>query len=210
MPKVNVFDITKKKVGETDLADAVFGAAVKEHLFHAAVRYQLAARRSGTHQVKGRSDVAGGGRKPHRQKGTGRARQGTVSAVQFRGGGVVHGPHNRSHAHKMPKKVRRAALCSALSRRAEESAVVVFDQFEMADFKTKAFVDVLNTFGFDDLLLVLPEMDDKVARSARNIPGVKVLPVAGLNVYDILNHKNLGMTTAAVDAVVARLGGGNG
>ncbi len=207
MPKVDIYDLNKKKVGEADLSDAVFGAEVKEHLFHAAVRYQLAARRSGSHAVKGRTDVAGGGRKPYRQKGTGRARQGTRSAPQFRGGGVVHGPHNRSHAHKMPKKIRRAALRSALSRRAEESAVFVFDAFELAEIKTKAFAKVMATFEVDEMLLVLPELDDTVARSARNIPGVKVLPVAGLNVYDILNHKNLALTTAAVDAVVARLEG---
>jgi len=107
----------------------------------------------------------------------------------------------------MPKKVRRAALKSALSRRAEENAVTVFDAFELKEIKTKAFVDVMKTFEMDDVLLVLAELDDNVARSARNIPGVKVLPVAGLNVYDILDHKNLAFTTAAVDAVVARLEG---
>jgi large subunit ribosomal protein L4 len=206
MPKVDIYNTAKKKVGEVDLADAIFGAEVKEHLFYAAVRYQMAARRAGTHATKGRTQVSGGGRKPYRQKGTGRARQGTIRAVQFRGGGVVHGPHNRSHAHNLPKKVRAAALRSALSRRTEENAVTVFDAFEMTEIKTKAFADVMNKFEFDDLLLVLHEKDDKVYRSARNIPGVKVLPVAGLNVYDILDHKNLALTTSAIDAVVARLG----
>lgn len=206
MPKVDVYNTAKKKVGEVDLADTIFGAEVKEHLFYAAVRYQMAARRAGTHATKGRTQVSGGGRKPYRQKGTGRARQGTIRAVQFRGGGVVHGPHNRSHAHNLPKKVRAAALRSALSRRTEENAVTVFDAFEMSEIKTKAFADVMNKFEFDDLLLVLHEKDDKVYRSARNIPGVKVLPVAGLNVYDILDHKNLALTTSAIDAVVARLG----
>jgi large subunit ribosomal protein L4 len=206
MPKVDVYNTEKKKVGEVDLADTIFGTEVKEHLFYAAVRYQMAARRSGTHQTKGRTQVSGGGKKPYRQKGTGRARQGTTRAVQFRGGGVVHGPHNRSHAHNLPKKVRAAALKSALSRRTEENAVTVFDAFEMNEIKTKAFADVMNKFEFEDLLLVLHEKDDKVYRSARNIPGVKVLPVAGLNVYDILDHKNLALTTSAIDAVVARLG----
>jgi large subunit ribosomal protein L4 len=207
MPTVDVYNLKKKKVGSADLSDAVFGVEVKEHLFYSAVRYQMAARRAGTHSTKGRSDVRGGGRKPYRQKGTGRARQGTLSAVQYRSGGVVHGPHPRSHAHKMPKKVRRAALKSALSRRAEENAVTVFDAFELSEIKTKAFVDVMKTFEMDEVLLVLTELDDTIARSARNIPGVKVLPVAGLNVYDILDHKNLAITTAAVDAVVARLEG---
>ena len=206
MPTVDVYNTEKKKVGEVELADTIFGTEVKEHLFYAAVRYQMAARRAGTHATKGRTQVSGGGKKPYRQKGTGRARQGTRRAVQFRGGGVVHGPHNRSHAHDLPKKVRAAALKSALSRRTEENAVTVFDAFEMNEIKTKAFVDVMNKFEFEDLLLVLHEKDDKVYRSARNIPGVKVLPVAGLNVYDILDHKNLALTSSAVDAVVARLG----
>jgi len=206
MPKVDVYNTEKKKVGEVELADTIFGTEVKEHLFYAAVRYQMAARRAGTHATKGRTQVSGGGKKPYRQKGTGRARQGTTRAVQFRGGGVVHGPHNRSHAHGLPKKVRAAALKSALSRRTEENALTVFDAFEMNEIKTKAFVDVMNKFEFEDLLLVLHEKDEAVYRSARNIPGVKVLPVAGLNVYDILDHKNLALTSSAVDAVVARLG----
>jgi large subunit ribosomal protein L4 len=193
-------------VGEVDLIDSIFGTEVKEHLFYAAVRYQMAARRAGTHQVKGRTQVSGGGRKPFRQKGTGRARQGTTRAVQFRGGGVVHGPHNRSHAHNLPKKVRRAALMSALSRRAEENAVTVFETFQLAECKTKGFLDIMKRFEFEDLLLVLTEKDENVIKSARNIQGVKVLPVEGLNVYDILDHKNLALTSSAVDAVVARLG----
>lgn len=207
MPTIDVYNLKKKKVGSADLVDTIFGVEVKEHLFYSAVRYQMAARRAGTHSVKGRTDVRGGGRKPFRQKGTGRARAGTLSAAQNRSGGVVHGPHTRSHAHKMPKKVRRAALKSALSRRTEENAVTVFDAFELSEIKTKAFIDVMKTFEMDEMLLVLAELDDNVARSARNIPGVKVLPVAGLNVYDILDHKNLAFTTAAVDAVVARLEG---
>ncbi len=179
---------------------------MKEHLFHAAVRYQMAARRAGTHQVKGRTQVSGGGKKPYRQKGTGRARQGTRRAVQFRGGGVVHGPTTRSHAHNLPKKVRKAALKSALSRRTEENALTIFEAFELSEIKTKAFADVMNKFEFEDLLLVLSERDETVMKSARNISGVKVLPVEGLNVYDILDHKNLALTSSAVDAVVARLG----
>ena len=206
MPKVDVYNTDKKKVGEIDLADAIFGTEVKEHLFYAAVRYQMAARRAGTHQTKGRTQVSGGGKKPFRQKGTGRARQGTTRAVQFRGGGVVHGPHTRSHAHNLPKKVRRAALKSALSRGTEENAVTVFEAFELAEIKTSGFVNVMKTFGFEDLLLVLTEKDENVIKSARNITGVKVLPVEGLNVYDILDHKNLALTSSAVDAVVARLG----
>jgi large subunit ribosomal protein L4 len=207
MPKLDVYSTAKKKVGSVDLSDAVFGAEVKEHLFHAAVRYQLAKRRAGTHSTKGRTDVRGGGRKPFRQKGTGRARQGTSRAVQMRGGGVVHGPHPRSHAHGMNKKTRKAALVSALSRRVEEKAVTVFDAFELKEIKTKSVVEIMKRFAFDDLLLVLSEKDETVMRSSRNIPGVTVLPAVGLNVYDVLKHNNIAFTQGAVEAVTERLGG---
>ena len=207
MPKLDVYSTAKKKVGSVELSDAVFGAEVKEHLFHAAVRYQLAKRRAGTHSTKGRTDVRGGGRKPFRQKGTGRARQGTSRAVQMRGGGVVHGPHPRSHAHGMNKKTRKAALVSALSRRVEEKAVTVFDAFELKEIKTKSVVEIMKRFAFDDLLLVLSEKDETVMRSSRNIPGVTVLPAVGLNVYDVLKHNNIAFTQGAVEAVTERLGG---
>jgi large subunit ribosomal protein L4 len=204
--KADVFNTAKEKVGSVTLDESIFGAEVKEHLFYDAVRYQMAKRRQGSHQTKGRTEVSGGGKKPFKQKGTGRARQGTIRAAQMRGGGVVFGPHNRDHSHKMPKKVRRAALKSALSRRAEEKALTVFDAFEMEAIKTRDFKAVMDTFGFDSLLLVLDSPSDTVSRSARNLPGVTVLPVTGLNVYDILNHKNLAMTKSAVEGVVARLG----
>mgnify|MGYP001465627344 FL=1 len=204
--KADVFNTAKEKVGSVDLDESIFGAEVKEHLFYDAVRYQMARRRQGSHQTKGRSEVSGGGKKPFKQKGTGRARQGTTRAAQMRGGGVVFGPHNRDHSHKMPKKVRRAALKSALSRRTEEKALTVFDAFEMEAIRTKDFKAVMDNFGFDDLLLVIDSPSDTVARSARNLPGVTILPVTGLNVYDILNHKNLALTKSAVEGVVARLG----
>jgi large subunit ribosomal protein L4 len=207
MTTVDVFNLDREKVGTLDLADAVFGVEVKEHLFHAVVRYQLAKRRAGTHKVKGRSEVSGGGRKPFKQKGTGRARQGSTRSPHWRGGGVVHGPVVRSHAHALPKKVRRAALRCALTRRASEQRLTVFDSFRLPEIKTKQVVGVMSRFGFGDLLVVLAEKDEVVARSARNIPGVTVLPVAGLNVYDVLRHKNIAMTREAVDSVVARLGG---
>lgn len=206
MPSIDLYNTEREKVGTIDLDDAVFGAEVKPHLFYTVVRYQLAKRRAGTHATRSRAQVSGGGKKPYRQKGTGRARQGTTRAVHWRGGGVVHGPHPRSHAHKLPKKVRRAALRSALSKRVQDEAVTVFDGFQLPEVKTRAFATVMKTFGFDDLLLVLPDRDEAIVRSARNIPGVTVLPVAGLNVYDVLKHKNLAMTKDAVDGVVARLG----
>ena len=206
MPTIDIYNTDKKKVGTVDLDDAVFGAEVKEHLFYTAVRYQMAKRRQGTHKTKSRSEVRGGGRKPFRQKGTGRARQGTIRAVHMRGGGVVFGPTVRDHAHKMPKKVRRAALRSALSRRVEESSFTVFDNFTLDRIKTKDFKAVLDTFEFDGLLLIVSEKSDNVCKSARNLPGVTVLPVAGLNVYDILKHQNVAATQDAIAGITARLG----
>lgn len=206
MPSVDLYNTDRTKVGTIDLDDAIFGVEVRPHLFYTVVRYQLAKRRAGTHSTKTRAQVSGGGKKPFRQKGTGRARQGTTRAPHWRGGGVVHGPHTRSHAHDVPKKVRRAALCSALSKRVQDEAVTVFDSFVMNEIKTKDFAKVLATFEFDDLLLVLSAKDETVMRSARNIPGVTVLPVEGLNVYDVLKHKNLALTKDAVDGVIARLG----
>jgi large subunit ribosomal protein L4 len=206
MPIVDVFSTGNEKVGSKELPDLVFGAEVKEHLFHTIVRYQLAKRRAGTHATKSRARVAGGGKKPYKQKGTGRARQGTRRAPHYTGGGVVFGPHPRSHAFDLPKKVRKAALRSALSRRVEESEVIVFDAFVLDGIKTKGFVQVLDRFGASDLLLVLDEKDEVVLKSSRNVPGVTVLPVDGLNVYDILKHRKLAMTSAAVDRIVERLG----
>ncbi|MCP4803748.1 MAG: 50S ribosomal protein L4 [Proteobacteria bacterium] len=205
MPTIDVYNTSREKVGDLSLDDAIFGAEVKEHLFYTMVRYQMAKRRQGTHKVKGRAEVSGGGRKPFRQKGTGRARQGTTRAPHMRGGGVVFGPTPRDHSHKLPKKVRAAALRSALSRRVEEDSFTIFDAFE-TDGKTKSFAGVLSTFEFDGLLLILSEKDENVLRSARNIPGVKVLPVAGLNVYDILDHKNVAATKDAIAGITARLG----
>lgn len=206
MPTLDVHNMNNEKVGSIDLADAVFGAEVKEHLFYTVVRQQMANRRQGTHKVKSRTEVSGGGKKPFKQKGTGRARAGTTRAVHWRGGGVVHGPTPRDHGHKVNKKVRRAALRSALSRRVEENAFTVLDNFELSEIKTKAVRNVVETFGFEDMLLIIDQDNDTVSKSARNLPNVKVLPVAGLNVYDILDHKNVAATQAAVQGITARLG----
>jgi large subunit ribosomal protein L4 len=206
MPTVDIYSTEKKKVGSLDLDDAVFGVEVKEHLFHAVVRQQLANRRQGTHNTKTRAEVSGGGRKPMKQKGSGRARQGTIRANLMRGGGIAMGPKPRDYSYNVPKKVRRAALKSALSRRVEESAFTAFEKFELAEIKTQSVVEILKRFEFDDMLLIISEKDDTVIRSCRNIPGVTVLPVAGLNVYDILRHKNLAVTTAAIEGIQARLG----
>ena len=206
MPTVEIYNTAHESVGSLELDESVFGAEVKEHLFYTVVRQQMAARRSGNHKVKSRSEVSGGGRKPFKQKGTGRARQGTTRAAQMRGGGIVHGPTTRDHGHKVPKKVRRAAMRSALSRRVEESKFIVFDAFELSEIKTKAFKSVMSSFEFGDLLLILSDKDENVIKSARNIPGVTVIPVDGLNVYDILKHQNVAATKAAVAGIASRLG----
>ena len=206
MPVVKVYNQKKEELSTVELDDAIFGAEVKEHLFHLMVRYQLNKRRAGTHSAKSRSQVSGGGRKPFRQKGTGRARQGTPRAVHWRGGGVVPGPTPRSHAIKVPKKVRRAALCSALSRRVEDEAFWVLDKIELPEIKTRLMKQVLDAFGWDKAVLVVPEMDEVVRKSAQNIPGVTVLPVDGLNVYDILRHRHLVVTQDALGRLTERLG----
>lgn len=210
MPTLPVFNVNKEEIETIEISDAVFGAEVREWLFYDVVRYQLAKRRAGTHAVKSRSQVSGGGKKPFRQKGTGRARAGTTRAVHWKGGGVVHGPQVRSHAHKMNKKARKAALIAALSRRCEEGALTIIDAFQMEKPQTKAFKSVLTKFEVqNDLLLVTGSDNDKndaVYKSARNLDNVTILPVAGLNVYDILKHQNLAMTKSAIAEVTERLG----
>ncbi|MEN0066338.1 MAG: 50S ribosomal protein L4 [Myxococcota bacterium] len=204
MATIDMFNTERSKVGEIDLNDRVFGAEVREHLLYAAVRYQRAKRRSGTHKAKERAEVRGGGRKPWRQKGTGRARQGSTRSPQWRGGGVVFGPRVRSHAFKLNRKVRRLALISALSRRCAESSVVVLDKFELEQIKTRHVADFRKRFELETTLIVAPR-DEVLYKSARNLPGVTVLPPEGVNVYDILRHKSLVMTKDAVDAITARL-----
>jgi large subunit ribosomal protein L4 len=205
MAKVDVYNLAKEKVGSADLDDAVFGAEVKEHLFHFVVRAQLAARRQGTHATKQRAMISGGGRKPWRQKGTGRARQGSTRAPHWRGGGISFGPQPRSHAFSVNKKVRRAALRCALSRRAGESALYVVDAFALPEARTRHFRNFMKAFSFESLLVVLPDASQVVELAARNIPGVTVLPVAGLNVYDVLRHKNVAVAKDALAPIVARL-----
>lgn len=207
MATYDVYNWDREKVNTLDLSDQVFAGDVKEHLLYSVVRYQMAHRRQGTHAVKGRTQVSGGGRKPFKQKGTGRARQGTTRAAQFRGGGVVFGPVTRNHGFKLNKKVRASALRSALSRRSSESAIILLDSFAPEGAKTSQVVSFMSRFELSEAVLVLEGSNEVGRRAARNIPGITVLPPEGLNVYDILKHKNLIMTTAAAAAVNARLGG---
>jgi large subunit ribosomal protein L4 len=208
MATLDVVTTENKKAGTVDVSAAVFEAQVKPDLFHAEVTRQLAARRRGTHSTKNRAAVSGGGSKPWRQKGTGRARQGTTRAVQWAGGGVAFGPVPRSYGSKLPKKVRRAALRGALSQRLGEGAITVVDSLDLGEFKTRRVAEILQGLGFDGrgVLIVIDGEDTHLERSARNLPRVTVLRVAGLNVFDVLRHPQLLLTRAAVAAIEARLG----
>jgi len=206
-PSIDVVTQANAKAGTVELDATVFGVKPRAHLFHAEVRRQLAARRAGTHSTKNRSAVSGGGIKPWKQKGTGRARQGSIRSPQWSGGGVVFGPVPRSHAHDLNKKTRRAALVAALSQRAGEGAVRVVDALALGEIKTKKLAQVLGSLGLGEasVLIVIDKKDEQVERSARNLPKVSVIRAEGLNVYDVLRHSHLLVTRGALDAVQARL-----
>ena len=208
MATVDVVTVTNSKAGTVDLDPVVFEAQVKPHLFHAEVRRQLAERHRGTHSTKNRTAVSGGGAKPWRQKGTGRARQGTTRAPQWKGGGAVFGPVPRGYSHKLPKKMRRAALRSALSHRVQEESVKVVEALPVEEYKTKRVAEILSGLGLSgqSVLFVVDAADAFLERSARNLYGVSVLRAEGLNVYDVLRHQKIVMTKAAVPLVAARLG----
>lgn len=189
----------------TTLDPKVFEATVRPDLHHTVVLGQLAAKRRGTHATKNRAGVSGGGAKPFKQKGTGRARQGTIRANQHAGGGITFGPQPRSYVQRLPKKVRRAALRSALSLRNGESALKVVDTFELAELKTKLVVQQLDSLGMNDVLIVTAQRDEKLERAARNLPKVNVLSVDGLNVRDVLARKGLLLVGDAVAQIQERL-----
>ena len=210
MASVDVVTIENQKAGSVELPDSVFAARVLPDLFHAEVRRQLAKRRAGTHSTRNRHTVSGGGAKPWRQKGTGRARQGTTRAPQWAGGGVVFGPVPRSYEHSLPKKVRRAALRGTLSLRQREGAVTVVDAFPMEEYKTRRVTEVLDALGLGDhsVLIVIAGRDEKLEGSTRNLPRVDTISVDGLNVFDVLRHSRLLLTQDAVAAIEQRLAGG--
>ncbi|MEY9864718.1 50S ribosomal protein L4 [Peribacillus sp. RS7] len=202
MPKVTLFNQTGSQVGDIELNEAIFGIEPNNHVLFEAIIMQRASLRQGTHKVKNRSEVAGGGRKPWKQKGTGRARQGSIRSPQWRGGGVVFGPTPRSYAYKLPKKVRRLAIKSALSAKALEENILVLESLSFEAPKTKEFVAVLNNLSIDTKTLIVTDgLDEKVALSARNIPGVTVVEAVGLNVLDVVSHNKLILTKSAVEKV---------
>ncbi|MCT6924329.1 MULTISPECIES: 50S ribosomal protein L4 [Bacillales] len=207
MAKVSVLSQTGASVGEIELNDAIFGIEPNEAVLFDAVIAQRASLRQGNHKVKNRSEVAGGGRKPWRQKGTGRARQGSIRSPQWRGGGVVFGPTPRSYSYKLPKKVRRLALKSALSAKVVEQNFLVLDALTLNAPKTKDFAAILKALEINSkALFVTAELDENVALSARNIPGVTVLTASGINVLDLLGHDKVVFTKAAVEKVEEVLG----
>ncbi|MET3197056.1 50S ribosomal protein L4 [Bacillus sp. OAE603] len=202
MPKVTMFNQTGAQVGEIELADAVFGIAPNEHVLFDAVMMQRASLRQGTHKVKTRSEVRGGGRKPWKQKGTGRARQGSIRSPQWRGGGIVFGPAPRSYSYKLPKKVRRLAIKSALSTKVLEQSMLVLEDLVLNAPKTKDMVTVLQGLSVQKkVLIVTADLNENVALSARNIQGITVLAANEVNVIDVLHHDTLIMTKAAVEKV---------
>lgn len=206
MPTVDVFSTNRDVVGQMDLNDNIFAVPVKTHVLHEVVLYQLAKRRSGTAKVKGRSEIRGGGKKPWRQKGTGRARAGTSRSPIWRGGGIVHGPQPRSYDMRVPKKVRRLALKMALSQKLIDSELTVLDRFAMEQIKTREFAELLKRFECGKTLIVIAQPDEIVSKSARNIPNVKVLRSEGLNVYDLLNYHNVLLTRDTVGKIEEALG----
>ena len=203
MPKVAVYDIAGKQAGEIELNESVFGVEVNEALLHQAVVMQLASQRLGTHSTKTRGLVRGGGRKPWKQKGTGRARAGSTRSPIWVGGGVTFGPQPRSYAFKMPKKQRRLALKSALSAKLTEGEIVVVDSVNFEQPKTKNVVQMLNDFSAasSKALIITADIIDSVEKSSRNIPGVKAIASQGLNVYDILYHDKVFITKDAVTRI---------
>ena len=201
MANVSVYNMQGKEVGKMDLNDAVFGVEVNENLVHMAVVAQLANMRQGTQKAKTRSEVSGGGRKPWRQKGTGHARQGSIRAPQWKGGGVVFAPVPRDYSMSMNKKEKRAALKSALTSRVEAGKLIVLDELKLDEIKTKAFAEMLNALNLKKALVVLDGMDQNAILSARNIPDVKTTQVNTLNVYDVMKYSTVVVTKKAVSNI---------
>ena len=205
MAVTEVYNTDNKKVGEVELNDDLFGLEVKKHILHDVVKMQLANRRAGTASTKTRTEVRGGGAKPYRQKGTGRARAGTNRSPLWRGGGVIFGPKPRDYSYKLPKKVRKLGVRMALSTRFSEKNMLVLDGFDLADIKTKQFVDVMKKLNIENGLIVTPEKNENLEKSSRNVHGYKVIQVDGLNVYDILLHRRLVLLQPCLGQLEKRL-----
>ena len=199
MPKVDVLDMKGKKVNDIELAESVFGIEPNEAIVHSVLVNYLANQRQGTQSTKTRAEVSGGGKKPWRQKGTGRARQGSIRAPHWVGGGIALGPKPRSYSYKLNKKERRLAIKSCLSSKVIENELTVVDKFEFNEIKTKEVAKMLNNLKLEGkTLILLPEKNEIIQKSARNIKGVKTLSVNTINAYDLVNYKNLVVTLDTV------------
>ena len=204
--KHDIVNLDNQNVGSLDLADSVFGAEVREDILSRVVNWQLANRRAGTHKTKTISEVSGTTKKPYKQKGTGNARQGSLRATQFRGGGICFGPVVRSHAQDLPKKIRRMGMRCALSAKAKDGKLVVVDALKLPEVKTKDLLSKMDKMGLTSALFIGgAELDNNFALSARNIVGIDVLPAQGANVYDILRRDTLVLTKEAAENLEARL-----
>lgn len=204
--KVDIYNVAREKIGSLDLPEDVFAVTVREGLLWEEVKAQRASRRRGTHATKTRGMVSGGGIKPFRQKGTGRARQGSSRAPNHVGGGTVFGPHPRDYSYRLPRSARRAALCGALSLRASEQHLVVVDQFPVETPKTKKVIEFLTKFEMPSALIV-DVNNENLKKSTRNLPLAKYSAAVGVNVYDILDHDYIVLTKAAIDEVVNKAKG---
>lgn len=205
MATLDLFDKERRVKETVELSEAVFGADVKAHLLHHVVVAHLAGRRAGTASTKTRSDVSGGGKKPFRQKGTGRARMGTMRSPLLRGGGTVFGPHPRMYDMKVNRKVMKAALRSALSVKAKDGSLVLVDEFSLPTPKTKEFLKVAGALGLSDALIVTDVPDENLSLGIRNLKKFKVVPVEAVNVYDVLAHEKLVFTRTALDKITEAL-----
>jgi len=202
MPKLDVLNVSGEKIGDIDLNPGIFGIEVNEYVLHDVVKNYLANQRQGTQSAKTRAEVRGGGKKPFRQKGTGRARQGTTRAPHYVGGGVAFAPKPRDYSYKLPKRVKRLALFSALSAKVAAGEVIVLDDIAMDAPKTKDMIKILSNIKAEKKsLIVLPGVSENVVRSSNNIPGVEATFVGELNVYDILNHNNFVITKKALETI---------
>ena len=202
MPKVALLNVTGQQVGEIELNDNIFGVEINQYVLHDVVKNYLANQRQGTQSAKTRAEVRGGGRKPWKQKGTGRARQGSIRSPQWVGGGVVFAPKPRDYRYSLPKKVKRLAMKSALSAKVQDNSIIVLDAFEMNAPKTKEMVNVLKNLKVEKkALIVMDEKNENIIKSASNIPGITTTLVSTLNVYDILKHDQFIITKDAVHKV---------
>ncbi len=205
MATIDVFNMKGDKVSQADLPDEIFNVPVKSPVLHQVVNAQLAGRRSGTACVKNRSDITGSQRKLYRQKGTGRARKGNIKSPLLRSGGVVFGPHPRSYAQKVPKKVRKLALKMALSSKLQDNELLVVDNFDLPEIKTRNFVAAIDALKARKVLIVTTDDNPNLVLSARNVPGSKVILTSGLNVYDILKYDKLILVEGAIKGIEGRL-----